>query len=171
MKEITLSNGMKVKISDCDYEELAQYKWHHATAGYAFRNLSSSHTQEYMHRFILGLKKGDSKIVDHINGDGLDNRRENLRVCTKSQNQQNQKPRHTRRSKYKGVGYYVRDRKWRARIVVEGKDIELGKFSCETCAAITYDEAAEKYHGEFAWLNREHFPINDYSHEISEPPI
>lgn len=173
MKEITLSNGMKVKVSDCDYEELNQYIWHYATVGYAHMNISKKDGRDgiLMHRHILGLRKGDGKIVDHINGDGLDNRRENLRICTKTQNQQNQKPRHTKRSKYKGVGYFVRDKKWRARIVVNGKDIELGKFGCETCAAIAYDEAAVKYHREFAWLNREHFEINEYLHDISDPPV
>lgn len=170
MKYIILSNGKSVKVSDCDFEELSKYNWHYATVGYAFRNDTKNYKRDsvLMHRHILGLSKGDGKLVDHVNGDGLDNRRENIRICTKSQNQQNQKPRHTNRSKYKGVGYYKRDEKWRARIVVDGSDIELGKFTCETCAAVAYDEAAEKYHKDFAWLNRDHFEISEYSHPLSD---
>lgn len=165
---LELFNGEKVKIDIADIEMLSEYKWTKAKVGYAVAQTKDGNI--YMHRYLLSLNKGDKRLVDHVNGDGLDNRRRNLRICTKTQNQQNQRPRHTGRSKYKGVGYYVRDKKWRARVKNSaGRDIELGKFSCEMCAAIAYDEAAKNYHGEFAWLNRDHFPeINDNLHPLRD---
>lgn len=164
MKELFLTNGEKALVDSSDYESLIKYTWSKSKLGYATANIDGQHY--FLHRFIMGLSKGDGLIVDHKNGNGLDNRRSNLRVCTKTQNQQNQRTRHTSVSKYKGVGYYKRDKKWRTRIVYNKKDIELGKFECETCAAIAYDEAAKVYHGEYAWLNKDHFEINENLHPI-----
>jgi hypothetical protein len=156
MRQIKLSRGKFAIVSDKDYEELTKYNWHYSSIGYAVRNVRidvNKYDCVYMHRQLMGLTKGDGLLVDHVNGDTLDNRRENLRVCTKTENQCNQRPRHTRASIYKGVGWYKRDKKWRARISVNKTNIEIGKFTCETCAARAYNEAAQIHHGEFAWLN------------------
>lgn len=155
MKEIPLSQGKFALVDDEDFAQVSRFNWFYST-GYAVRNIkldTNVYKMELMHRFLLGLNFGDGKIVDHKNGNGLDNRRENLRICSKLENQRNQGPRHTKTSKYKGVGYFKRDKKWRARIKVGEKDIEIGKFTTEKEAALAYNKAALKYFGEFAWLN------------------
>ena len=103
-----------------------------------------------MHRVVLP----GFEMLDHINHDGLDNRRENLRPCTASQNHANQRKRteHTS-SKYKGV-HWAKDRnKWRASICVEGRWYKLGAFNTEEEAATVYNAAAQKAFGVFAGLN------------------
>lgn len=95
-----------------------------------------------MHREILNLDKGDNSIVDHINGEGWDNRKSNLRIVTSKQNSENARAQ-SRTSVYKGV--YLPTPKWRASIRVGGKKIALGTFNSEEQAALAYDEAARKY--------------------------
>jgi hypothetical protein len=109
-----------------------------------------------MHRVIL--KASERTEVDHINGNKLDNRRENLRVATKSQNLGNQKIRSTNTSGFKGVNWKqwrkIRSSgAWTARISVGSKRIHLGYFSTAEEAARAYDSAAQQYFGEFAKLN------------------
>ena len=105
-----------------------------------------------MHRQIMKAPAGF--VVDHINYNGLDNRKANLRLATLTQNN-----RHTRRtihpgtSKYKGVCWYSREKRWAVRIHADGKTIPLGYFKDEIQAAKTYDKAAKTYHGDFAALN------------------
>lgn len=170
--KIRLNKGKHAIVSKKDYERVIKYKWHFNKNGYAVRNVKRGSGEEtYMHRIIMEEHLTEGLLVDHKNGNGLDNRRENLRVCTKTQNQQNQKPRHTSVSKYKGVGYYKRDKKWRARIISNKKDIELGKFEDEKEAALAYDKAAEKYHGEYSWLNRDNFDEIKALYEVEEEGI
>lgn len=158
--------GDKFAVVDGDdYEWLSQ--WHWGTTG-AFqtgknrrrkkRSVYARTTQDgnevYMHRLILQLKKGE--LCDHINRDTLDNRRENLRKATKSQNNQNAKRLEKNTSGYKGV-YWAKDRDcWRARIT-----LNLGSFTTPEEAARAYDRTAIERHGEFAALN---FPRSDYEH-------
>jgi len=93
--------------------------------------------------------------VDHINGDNLDNRKKNLRLCTYAENNRNRKPLENKTSKYKGVGlnknYKIKT--WQARIVKNSKRYSLGYFKNEKEAALAYNQAAKKYFGEFAYLN------------------
>jgi hypothetical protein len=103
-----------------------------------------------MHRLIMGAEPGQE--IDHINGNGLDNRKENLRVATRKENQQN---RHITwgNSTYKGVYWEKQKNKWRARIFVSGKCVHLGFFLTEKEAAVAYNQGAIKYFGSFACLN------------------
>lgn len=113
-----------------------------------------------LHREIMKHPKG--LFVDHKNGDGLDNRRANLRVATRSQNMCNVQKRKNTSSRFIGVCFHKRNKLWAVRIQYRGKGIWLGYFEDEIEAARVYDRAAIKYHGEFARLN---FPREDYKNE------
>ena len=105
-----------------------------------------------MHREIMRI--GEDKVCDHINGDGLDNRKANLREASRAENSWNSgKSRGVSRSKYKGPAWDSRDRRWEVRISVKGRRIYLGRFEDELEAAKAYDAAAVKYHGRYAKLN------------------
>lgn len=102
----------------------------------------------YVHRDILGAKKGES--VDHINGNTLDNRKENLRICTHQQNMCNQKTRTDNKSNVKGVYWSEERQKWCVQIAANNKTIPLGRFNLFEDAVKARKEAEQKYHGEFS---------------------
>lgn len=105
------------------------------------------------------MKVGEGQLVDHINHNGLDNRKANLRLATAAQNARNrQKCKSKKTSKYKGVCWHKRDKKWTGRILVNSKSIALGYFEDEKEAARAYDRAARKYYGEYAEPNFERLP-------------
>ncbi len=106
-----------------------------------------------MHRQILGLQFGDKREVDHIDGDGLNNTRANLRLCSSSQNKMNIGRRTDNKAGFKGVSWHNVMNKWRARIKINGKEIRLGYFNTPVEAAEVYRHNASKYHGEFARLD------------------
>lgn len=102
-----------------------------------------------LHRFVMQPEQG--MVVDHIDGDGLNNARSNLRVCTPMQNHANAR-KHTNSSSYfKGV--YRHRRRWRAQIIVDKERVALGSFETQTRAAMAYDKAARFYFGQFAMTN------------------
>lgn len=110
-----------------------------------------------MHRLILDVPKGAE--VDHINGNGLDNRRRNLRICTRSENQWNRRLAPNNTSGFKGV--YRFQGKWRAQIQSFGKKIHIGLYETRIEAARAYDEVAIKCHGDFAATNKRLGLLND----------
>jgi len=105
-----------------------------------------------MHRFLMQPPPGMQ--IDHINGDGLDNRRCNLRLATNTQNRRNGKAHSDGTSRFKGVCWDKFRGRWRADITFENRSIHLGRFHSETDAAIAYDAAARDLFGEFARLNQ-----------------
>jgi hypothetical protein len=156
-KLIPLSRG-KVAIVDAeDYPGLSKHKWYANRAKrtcYARGTIEGRHVR--MHRQILTAPRG--LVVDHINRNGLDNRKSNLRICTHFQNQQNRRPALNCRSKYKGVRWSKRDKKFRAGIMHNKKSYYLGMFENEIDAAKAYDKKAKELFGEFAYLN---FPLEN----------
>ena len=158
MKTINLSKGYETIVDDDMYNYLNQWKWSAQKGRNTYYAVHSSKPQNgkqksiCMHREILGLKAGDGRHTDHINGDGLDNRRCNLRICTRSQNHQN---RHSIRgtSQFKGCSWYKRDKNWEVSITLNSRKIHLGYFDNEIEAAKAYDKKAGELFGEFAKCN------------------
>lgn len=112
--------------------------------------LEKDNSQMYLHRFLMGLEKGDKRQVDHWNGCGLDNRDENLRFCSNQQNQFNQSIQSNNTSGCKGVNWLKNRNKWRAQIKFNGKMIHLGLFATKAEAYAAYCTAARELFGEFA---------------------
>ena len=148
MAKIQLTNGGIALIDDEDLERVTRhrwYRWHHPGGPVYVRRTGD---KLGLHNFVTGAKG-----VDHINGNGLDNRRSNLRVCTQAENQQNRRQNLTRRSsRYKGVSWDKARNRWTAQICAKS----LGRFTDEEDAARAYDDAARRRFGEFARLN---FPL------------
>lgn len=165
-KEIPLTQGKVAIVDERDYLCVAQYKWyaHKAQTGgwYAIRNIkvNGKKTAIKMHRFILDATAG--VYVDHKDLDGLNNRRQNIRICTRQQNGANRKIRKkSKASHFTGVHWRTDNKKWRVCIKsgpiapgTQGRRQEtVGHFTDEVAAAKAYDAAARKVHGRFARLN------------------
>jgi hypothetical protein len=155
MKEIQLTQGKVAQVSDHRYEDLMTYNWRaHFNRGkwYAFRKgrVWEKNKSIAMHRQIMNAPDGVE--IDHIDGDGLNNKDENLRFCTHSQNSANRVD-SKNTSGYKGVVWSKAGSKWQSQIIVNRQYIYLGYFGDIEDAARAYDEAAKKYFGEFARLN------------------
>lgn len=157
MKEIRLSTGQVTIVDDYVFDWAVWFNWR---LGEAVRGVSYAITQVrhngrnvklYLHKLILAPRQG--LHVDHINRNPLDNRVSNLRLATYSQNMANRGAFRGCSSQYKGVRFHRRENKWEARIQANKKPIWLGNFESEIDAALAYNEAAQKYHGEFAVLN------------------
>ena len=121
-------------VDDSDFEWLSQWRWHMAQNGYARRSIDRGGIQRTigLHRQILGLEPGDSREGDHRNGDRLDNRRENLRVVTRAQNQQNLRAKKAgATSRFRGVYFSRKAGKWCANVKVAGRSHHIGTFLTE----------------------------------------
>ena len=156
MRTVRVGRGHVAVVDAADYELLARHSWHlmrgHNGKLYAY-------TTVYMHNLIAETPPGSE--TDHENGDGLDNRRSNLRHATSSQNRANMwKPRRPDNSEhtsvFKGVNWDKTRSKWAAKIKVNGRAKNLGRHDVEADAARAYDAAALTAWGEFARLN---FPV------------
>ena len=154
MKEIPLTQGKFALVDDDDYEYLSQWKWCYDN-GYAKRGqwnpVTKKIIQIFMHRVIMNAKKGEA--VDHANHNTLNNKKYNLRICTYAQNMYNSKSNKNSSSKYKGVSWNKRCKKWQVYIIYEGKRINLGYYKDEEEAARVYDKAAIELFREFALPN------------------
>jgi hypothetical protein len=160
MKEIELTKGYKTQVDDDDYDELVKYKWCVIVCpktNYARRGQWNGRKviSISMHRVILGIS--DPKIeVDHIDGNGLNNQRSNIRKCDRSINMQNKQSSERSMSKYVGVNrQFGRHRKvyWRSRITVGQKRIHIGLFKTDYDAALARDQFILNYNIEFTRLN------------------
>jgi hypothetical protein len=151
--EISIRNTDKKVIIDDDLHwKLKYYKWYRLkTHGSDYAAANYDGKLILMHRFILN--PAPDMQIDHINGDGLDNRRSNLRICTHDQNRLNRKIHKNNKCGYKGVYWAPHNKKWRAQIRRDNKRYFLGYFSDLIEAARAYNNAAIKLHGEFARLN------------------
>lgn len=165
METLQLSQGYVAVVDDEDFERVAAFKWHACVQRrrdgsirmvYARRTQCSpggGRTKQYLHRVILGLTDPRVK-VDHRSHDGLDNRRENLRICTNAENRWNsRKPCGALTSQYKGVHLNKRKNKWYASMTIKNRQLYLGYFDIESDAAAAYDSAAREYYGDFALTN------------------
>jgi hypothetical protein len=153
MKEIPLTKGKVAIVDDEDFEHYSKFNYYTHSEGYAVREEWNGGNKKRfrMHREIMNTPKGMD--TDHINGDRLDNRRENLRICTRSENLRNSRKRPGNSSDYKGVSFFKPTQSWRSYINFEGKQHSLGYYNTPEEAAIRYNEAAKKHFGEFAYLN------------------
>ena len=165
MATFRTNSGHDVQIDDADLAIAGQFTWYILIHGrktkkprvYTQIGGRKRKKRIYLARLLMGEP---ACHVDHKSGDNLDNRRENLRLATPAQNSRNQQPTNWGTSRFKGVSLHksrhgkpFRGRPWRAYIRVDGARKNLGFYPDEASAAVAYDDAARKYHGEFACLN------------------
>jgi hypothetical protein len=158
MKEIQLTQGKVALVDDDIYEYLNQWKWYASKlSGKFYARRSVRINKKYagyllMHRFIMNPDIG--LVVDHQNGNTLDNRKCNIRICTYSENRMNSVKTIYNKSGYKGVHWHKLGKKWVSTIEINKTKHYLGLFCEIKEAAKAYNNAAIKFHGEFAKLNK-----------------
>lgn len=152
--EVPLSQGYVAIVDAADAVRVLQYKWHahpHRQTVYARRNVrrpDGTRATLLLHQFLTGYGR-----TDHRDGDGLNNRRSNLREATTGENSQNRRLGLDNSSGFKGVYWLKRNGKWRAQIRVAGQNRHLGLYAAAEAAAHAYDAAARELHGEYATVN------------------
>jgi len=159
MKKISLGNGLFAKIDDDDFEKVSKCLWHISKSNYASATIKSKSV--FMHRLIM--KPPKNMVVDHKDGDRLDNQKSNLRICTQQENVFNQlKHCRTTSSQFKGVHWCNKTEKWLSKIRHKNKLYRLGEFIIEEQAARAYNIASEILRGEFGKPNE----ISLYKNEM-----
>jgi len=160
MKTIKLTKGFEALVDDDDFDYLNQFKWYASVYDgkvYAKRNVKDSETKRVkriiMHRVIMNIDS-TKDVIDHINGNGLDNTKENLRVCSHGQNMKNRTSVKNSSSKYLGVSFCKKSKKFHVKIESKGVKYDLGRHLNEKEAALIYNAKAIELHGEFANLNK-----------------
>jgi hypothetical protein len=157
---IPLGQGQFAIIDAPDYHKVSKYQWWvHKRRNNSYAATHHNGRYLYMHRLITSAPKG--LFVDHIDHNGLNNTRKNLRICTAKQNRYNCRPNKGSTSKYKGVSWVPAHGKFRVRLAYERKHHYLGCFTDEKEAARAYDKKAKQLFGEFAYLN---FPDENRRH-------
>lgn len=160
MITIPLSGGLSTVIDDGDAAIVSQHKWHardnagrgmYVTTNVRIPGTVRKYRTVQLHRLLMNA--GPDDVIDHKNRDGLDNRRDNLRVANRSLNAANSKHRRGRTNTYRGVYFEAKKRLYAAQIRVDGKLIQLGRGKDPVAAARRYDAAARQYFGEFAVVN------------------
>ena len=146
MKRIPLTQGKFAIVDDDIYEFVNQWKWHAIKGAITWYAVRGHHTR--MHRVIMGTPY--KMETHHINGNGLDNRKDNLQICSKSNHNYTKSP---KTGKYKGIAIGWREGIWQARITINGKRISLGYYAYAKEAARAYDKAALEYCGVYARTN------------------
>lgn len=172
MKLIPLSQGLFSQVDDEDFERLNKYKWSASRTGdtfYAIRNNGYGKNQQrkmiIMHREIMDFP---SSKIDHHDRNGLNNQKENLRICNNSQNLCNSKLHKNSTTGFRGVSFYKRTGKYRACICKNNNQHHLGYYITPEGAARSYNAAASKLHGEFAQLNFCHSNAQPHNKEMSK---
>lgn len=148
-KKIPLGDEQFAIVDDEDFELVNQYQWRGHKGGNSDNHIYAV-TRLRMHRLVMQAPPG--MVVDHINGDTLDNRKCNLRLCTTSQNQQNSRPRKGT-SRYKGVSYNAKKKKWLGAFMANGKVHYVGCFTSEEQWAKAVDKKRKEVCGDYATTN------------------
>ena len=147
-RTIRLTKGFVATVDGADFKPLSQHYWHaHVTKNTTYARSRINGRLVYMHRLLLSAPRG--KEVDHVNSDGLDNRRSNIRLCTKSQNNANRRS-FKGTSRYKGVYFDKKRNRWVAEIQKDGRRRWLGMFEDESDAGEAYRNASLELFGEFS---------------------
>jgi hypothetical protein len=156
VRHIPLGPKTATVVDDADYDQINAYNWFLSGTGYAvaFVPVDGRFKLTYLHRFLMDAQPGE--MVDHCNGDALDNRRNNLRLATPQQNGQNKRLSPLSTTGLKGVGWHKRRGRYHARIQLQGIRYHLGFFDDAETAALAYDAAARRLFGAFAMCNYPH---------------
>lgn len=155
MRLLPIHGALFAMVDDEDFENLSKYKWYISggkPGSLYVGKYKNKRSNSYLHREILNAKRG--QVVDHIDGNPLNNQKNNLRICSQKQNLWNSKKAINTTSKFKGVFFDKSRNKWQSKIMRNGKNLFIGRFDHEIDAAKAYNEQALKSSGKFAFLNK-----------------